>query len=749
MMGARNFLFASFFLSTLVLLVPGSVAAQIVEEDLPPESFTELAYEGYDSEDLTQRFVAAEAAYLEALEPGRSLAAFDELVSILTSRQEGGPLPAVERDLLGRSHAYRARIHFYLGDDAAVLDSLAALLEADPRYVFDEAVVSPKLLERYQELRDQRLGTLELSVEPQDAEVLIDGQRVDLEEAGIPVPAARTLRITAQRPGYAAIDMPIEVEAGGRLPLELVMERDSAMLRLVTRPTGAKVTLDGAAVGTTDGVAPAGYPLVGDAVRYAPKEFSAPLNIGGIAPGNHVLEVSKPGYRTYRVQVGVPELRDYDAGAVVLQRTEGQVVLRRLPEGAQVTLDGRAIRPEVVNSSDGRLTLPPGSYRLSILDGPRGIYEADFDLVDRQNLELEIRLTPGLALLGVLGGDRVTAGRLQEALRTQSADLEGWRYLDRSETGQELLQRFGGAVDALRSAAATGRGSAESLDWEALQRLADERSPAAVYAVAVLSDDLVATHADLWFLPAGPAPARPDRRRIEIDRPQDLAAVVDAFRQPIEVRRSWFGALLVDVGLDAPMIFDVTPESPAGRAGLVVGDRLVQIFDRPILTAAEAWQQLSSRDPLSSVSLTVESAAGRRTVDLRLGTSYLMVPLKSPEVVYAAVSAVLARAQADAGDNTPVWVLELNQAAVYLNGAAWADAVRVLRRIRAPAGGGLGQGTVDYWLGVALQNVGPEYSTQARAALQRAAAQPGARLLHADGPLVSPRAQARLGVAAP
>jgi len=80
-----------------------------------------------------------------------------------------------------------------------------------------------------------------------------------------------------------------------------------------------------------------------------------------------------------------------------------------------------------------------------------------------------------------------------------------------------------------------------------------------------------------------------------------------------------------------------------------------------------------------------------------------------------------------------------------MHAGIWEDTVRTLRAIEdAPTGAGVGQATVEYWLGIALTALGPNYRDTAIQAFRRAAADPDARLFHNDGPWVAPRATARL-----
>ena len=744
--GSRLFHLPSLLLVWALALAALPARGQIQENDLPAESYSKLAYERLSLEELETRYRAAEAAYLEVADPEGAVSAFSELIEILKERLAGDEGTSGDEALLARSLGYRAEINFNLGLDADVDADLEHLLAVSPGFAFDSALVSPKLLERFAGLKKERTGELAVTLSPPDAELLVDGRPV-APLAGLVTVRAGTLTVTARRPGYSTIEMPLEVPGGRKVPLDLRLERASATLLLVTRPVGATVLVDGREVGASEGALPQDYPLSGDAARYARSEFSAPLLIGDIQVGRHRVEVREAGYRTYGIEVDVPELKDYNAGVALLKKAEGILLLRRLPEGARVSVDGEAVRTVPVNDADARLLLPPGSYRLGVTDGTTGFFEADLELADGQTRDIKVELRPALTLLGILGGDRPAARKLYSTLGSASGSLEGWTFLERTDEGEAVLAELGFEASVLRRAAERGLDGAKrpALEWRRLQERVDRTSPGSVYILAVLSDDLLAAEADLWFLPTAPAPASPDRRRIRLDRVEEISGVIQAFNRPFELDRAWFGALLIDsAAAEGPVVASLNPESPAAKAGVRVGDQILSIFGEKVESAFQAGRILQGLRPDSSFSVELGSAAGRRTLDVDLGTSPAVVPLDSRDLIYAAVAAAAARASKDPDNTTPAWVLQLNQAAVFLNGGAWKDAVRVLRAIQAPKGPGLSQAAVDYWLAIALKAIGPEYQDQAKGALRRAASVPGARLFDNDGPLVAPRARARL-----
>ena len=77
-----------------------------------------------------------------------------------------------------------------------------------------------------------------------------------------------------------------------------------------------------------------------------------------------------------------------------------------------------------------------------------------------------------------------------------------------------------------------------------------------------------------------------------------------------------------------------------------------------------------------------------------------------------------------------------------IHAADWTAAADLLRTIQAPTGPGVGQGMVQYWLGVALAESGDVDG--ARTAFEQVVEDPRARYLSNDGPYLAPMARARL-----
>ena len=224
----------------------------------------------------------------------------------------------------------------------------------------------------------------------------------------------------------------------------------------------------------------------------------------------------------------------------------------------------------------------------------------------------------------------------------------------------------------------------------------------------------------------------------------DVAALAAGFQTLTLLSGSWFGAVMVDVG-DVVTVISVSAGGPAEAAGLLVADQVVSIGGEVLDGAAAARSVIDNAAPGTALAVQVQRGAATQTVEVALGSSPRVISPSDPRLVYSVISASLAAELADGSSGAPSWVVALNQAAVLMHAGVWEDTVRTLRGIEdAPSGAGVGQATVDYWLGIALTALGPSYRPNAIQAFQRAAADPDARLFHNDGPWVAPRAIARL-----
>ena len=728
---------------------------QVIEEDLEDTGFETLpgTVPPIDEASILERFAEAETLFnsTDPADQDDSLPLFGQLVEQLEPQHGAGQLNPELQRLLARSLAYRAQVHFNFGEVELVETGLSRMLEINPAADLDRSQASPKLVTQFDALRRRMLGEINFVLEPADASVQIDGRVVDALAGPVPVLAGQRL-IEVTLPGYQSIDRPLEVDADTQITLELTLDRISAVIRLFTRPVGATVSLNGEVRGVTEAEADQGGPATGDILPQGPsavyrrEEFSGEMVLEGIQPGLVLLDIAKEGFRPKRFELQIQELLDYPLQPIVLEPTSGSLVFKAFPRGAEIRIDGQIQRPDNPGSPRPQLKLPPGSYHVTVNAGPSKMFSTQLQLADRQTMEINVRLQPGLAFLGVLGGDRDTAKNLDQSLRLVLGDTDKWSVIDFSARAPEILREAGVSAETLRAVEEAGAAGARSaIDWQQLQTTVDAAVEGLVYVVAVPNNDLVATHASLWIWPRAPGPAQPDRVRLPLGDPAALQALKASFSRTVDLQRSWVGALLIDTdGAPHPMVVDVTPASPAEAAGLQIGDLVAGVAGVPVTTRAAFDARIAAAEIGEVLDLGVQSAAGPRTVKLKLGASPALLASRQADLLESVAYSELVLL-AEKAAPTEAWIVELDQALILLRANEWKSAARRLNAIRAPqTSHGVGQATVDYLLGIALSAAGPDFRVGARQSFEKAAQLEGARLFHNDGAFIAPRARARL-----
>lgn len=729
--------------------VPAAAQPPVEEVDLDQRGVTEPvppAVSAIDLAPLEARLAEAAAVFASADQPA-ALPLLAQVIDPLEALEAGGRLDEPSRRLLAAALSYRAQVLFNQGATAEADTALERLLAVDAGFQLDPSQVSPKLLDLFQKLRDRKVGDVGLVLDPPDAEVLVDGRLVA-------DPQARPLGLLAgrhelwiRRPGHTEQRRELEVEAGKVLTLEIVLPRDSVVLRLHTKPQGAEVLVDGTAYGETAGTAGTGF-LAEGSETYRKEEFSAEMAIGGLAPGLRRLEVRKAGFRPYRAELPLDQLLDYPMPPIVLEPESGQLSFSELPPGAAILIDGRPATPDVPDATRPQLTLPPGEHHVMVSQGPSRMFSTRLLLSDRQTVEVNVTLRPGFAFLGVLGADRAGADSLTLTLR-QALESSGRFTVIEPPAPPELP---GLSLERLRqAAAAAAEGRPDGIDWTAVQARSAE-VPALLYGLAVLSNDLVASEATLWVWAASPGPARPDRITIAVGQSSEAERVRAIFERGIALTRPSLGALAVDSSAAPhPVIIDVTPESPAARAGLQPGDLVIGLAGIPIQTRAQLEARLAAAEIGETLDLAVQSAAtatragGARNLQLQIGASPNLIGEQAGDGLLPALAYTQLGLLEEKAAPADLWVVQANQAFLLLRSGDTEGGVRKLRAVRAPqVSHGVGQASIDYALGVALLRLGDTYADAARGAFERAAQSPGARLGHADGPYLKPRAATRL-----
>ena len=713
-----------------------------------------------EQEEIDRLFAEALSLFTGEDRPA-SLTVFGHVAEILEAQRATGGLEAPEKDMLVRCLGYRAWVHHELEMQDLVEPTLVRILEVDPGASLDLLTVRPdfgdlspdptapaadggeaetvpkKLADAFGKLRKKTIGEVAFVVSPLDAEILIDGEPVADPASPVAVPAG-TRGLTIRRPGYLPVEQELEVQAGKTLPFELEMERSSAILRLNTRPKEAEIRLDGRLLGVTSGTAAEGFLPQGAAALYRREEFSGEMIVEDLEPGLRILEISKPGFRPYRMELAIQELIDYQMPPIVLEAQGGQLVFVDFPRGADIFIDGEKTEADVPGVTRPRLSLAPGDYHVTVTSGSTRMFSTRLSLADRQNVEVRVELRPGLSFLGVLGADRTAARNLRQSFGLAAKRSSKWTLIDRSPEGPDVLRRAGLDAERLRD-------PGNAVDWRAVQQVLDRSAPGLLYLLAVLDNDLVAAEATFWILTAGPGPAKPDRVVLPLGNDPALADLQSRLDESLVLYRPYTGIVAIDSGATAnPVVAHLVPGSPGETANLRPGDEILGVDGVTVQSRSELEQRFLASESGETLELVVRRAGVGRSERLTLTSGpRLLDPAEGflPTVAYTELVLLEEKAERDER-----WILQLNRALLLMGAGEHEAAAKLLRGIRGPqASHGMNQGTVDYHLGLALLRSGrSEVESAARQAFERAMRLPGARLEHGDGAFLLPRVRARL-----
>ncbi len=684
------------------------------------------------------RAVLDEAARLdENLQPDEAIEVLRPLIDTLRATFDAGELSTEQRQIFVDSLALRVKADV---EDASRGPDLALVFRLETGFNC-ELFVTLTLIARCQEVRAELVGRLALQISPVggqqlspvDAIVQVDGRVIDWDGGPIEILAGLRL-ISVGGLGWQQQSASVEVTPGPDAPTPHVVDllRVSSVLRIITRPSGVTVVVDGLDRGTTQGAAD------GD---------SSALTVAGLGADEARVTLTLEGYRTVSGPVTFNGFGDYSLNRV-LERAEGTVVFDGVPEGATVEIarSGAPASTQVAEDS-GPVTLPVGDYDVVVAHPVAGYFAEVVTVVDLGEHRVSVRLLPTVAMLGVLGGDDIGRDVLMRSLDDVFDRLDGWMLQDRTAEGEAIVAEAEASIDRLRRQVNPFAARVDQIDWSALQAAADDMAPSSVYLLGVLDDDLAAQFADLWIWRSAPGPAMASRVRVSLagdglDTPE---TVVGRAFDDVSVERPWLGALLIETDAEpGPFVATVTDGGPAQAAGILPGDIIVSVNDLPVSSVVEVTARLlSSPSPLT---VTVRRAGMPVVAELAAGSGPLVVPRRDPTIAYSVISARLAATMDRPSSGQPSWVWELNQAAASMEVGDWDRALATLRRIEpeTPAGAGVAAGAVRYRLGLAYMMAGPRYRDLARQSFQQAADDVDARLFHNDGPWVAPRARARL-----
>ena len=317
---------------------------------------------------------------------------------------------------------------------------------------------------------------------------------------------------------------------------------------------------------------------------------------------------------------------------------------------------------------------------------------------------------------------------------TIPAQIGRYRILERvGKGGMGVLYR---GVDPVLDREVAIKVIAGPLRKEASAKLADGFRAQGVASVTVADGSRVV----LSLLTSGSG--TPDVIEVALDSPQSIAAAVERLDRRVDLTRPAPGIQVIDVAdLPGAVIVGVDGKGPAAGSAARAGDVIVSADGKPVADTGALTAIVHGKRPGELLTLDLRDAAGaQKRVEVTLAAAPRTVGLFEQGVLANRILIDLRSRLAEATEPFDQAVLRLNIGVVLARLGDWAAAADEWQRVKLPETSAVGEGTVQYLLGLAAENLGRR--AEAEAAFKAAAASES--LLSEDGPAVRDLAEARL-----
>ena len=706
----------TFAFAVIALLVAQPFRADSVAGPTPV-----TALKGWATEDQ----VAADAQFQEArrlfdaLDYEKAVIALDGAIAAL---EASTPKDVARRDKLASAYEMRARSKFGLGDQDGAKSDFGLLLRVNPSHTLS-GQVSPRVVALFEEVSKETVTSMTIAVTPPTAKLELDG--MPLEAAGTVRVAAGEHVVSAEQQGFRPAKQTVTTAIGTTAEVSLTLERVSSVLRIITSPPDVEVRVDGVSVGKT----------VAATAEGGATAVSAPLLVGDVTTGPHVVELKRDCYVTSSTRVAVDKPDDYSIGPVNLQPAVATLSVSANQAGAKVFVDGKDRGTAPFKSAD----LCEGEHLVEV----RTSFGRDVKRVDARaggKIVFEGVIKPTFALVSASGAAlpqdaRMLVERAMGASQTVRMLAPPADQADKALKANQLSTDWL-ATDAGGRPVGAAAQMAGPIRKEASTRLSETFGVQGVASVTALDANRVV----VALLAAGST--SPDVLDVSLDNTASIDAAIARLDQAIPLSRPSIGLLAIDVAdVAGAVVASIDANSPASATALKAGDVILQAGGQAVADASALTRLVSTKTAGQPMTLEARDPAGSaKRVDVPIFLTPRVIGLIEQGIPANRMLLDLRARAADVTDPFEQSVVRLNTAIALGRVGEWGAAQTELRQVKLADRPGVGSGTVQYLLGVAAEALGSR--ADAEAAYKAAMATES--LLTEEGPRVKDLAEARL-----
>jgi len=196
-----------------------------------------------------------------------------------------------------------------------------------------------------------KAGSLMIESEPTNAKISLDGEEIGTTPNIIRSIAPDTYEVEVRMDGYDVWSEFVDVEGDKEKVITAVLQMKTGSISVKSKPTNARIFLDGKEVGTTPDI------------------------LESVASGSHEVEVRKDGYDVCSKSV-VVETDKKKSIILELQINTGSINIKSEPAKARIFLDGK----EVGTTPDTLHAVSPGMHEVEVIKDRYEVWRESVDV---------------------------------------------------------------------------------------------------------------------------------------------------------------------------------------------------------------------------------------------------------------------------------------------------------------------------------------------------------------------------------